>query len=68
MTDEEDDHEWEIITVDTDEGEDIPEAVDEGIWYKWSCPNCMYVNESESDTRGDIVECTECGQKARHRG
>lgn len=47
---------------------DVPEADDEGIWYKWRCPSCQYINESENDTRGEVVECDNCGESATHGG
>lgn len=45
---------------------ELPEADDEGIWYRWRCPNCGETNESEEDTRGQEVECDACLKKAYH--
>ena len=58
----------------TDDDE-LPEANDKGIWYRWLCPwyrwlcpNCENINESEEDTRGMVVTCDLCGKHARHVG
>jgi DNA-directed RNA polymerase subunit RPC12/RpoP len=52
----------------SDERDALPDADDEGIWYRWRCPRCEEVNESENDTRGEIVTCDRCGAKSVHRG
>lgn len=34
---------------------------DEGIWYKFRCPDCDQIVEFESDVRGEKIECDNCG-------
>lgn len=50
------------------ERDDLPDALFEGIWYKWSCPECDSMNETEEDIRGDVVECEVCGAESAVRG
>ena len=46
--------------------DDLDTADDEGIWYRWRCPDCEAINESENDTRGNQVTCDVCGKDFRH--
>jgi ribosomal protein S27E len=44
--------------------DELPEADFEGEWYKWRCPDCDYISESDIDERGTEVECDSCGERA----
>lgn len=48
--------------------DELPIADDEGIWYRWRCPSCEAMNESENDTRRQRVTCADCGAEAQHGG
>jgi hypothetical protein len=41
------------------------EAMFEGTWYRWCCPQCSDMNETEEDVRGSEVECESCDWKGR---
>lgn len=38
----------------------MDEADFEGVWYRWRCPACEDMNETEEDIRGSEVECDYC--------
>lgn len=48
--------------------EELLDAQDEGVWYRWLCPHCDSICESEEDTRGSVVECDVCRKRSRHQG
>jgi len=45
------------------EEENLPEAMYEGERYLWSCFDCMEVHYEESDCRGWVVNCLNCGKR-----
>lgn len=51
-----------------DDEDDLPEANFEGIFYRWLCPECDEVTDSENDVRGCEEKCTACGATSRVAG
>ena len=52
------------MTID-EEADELPEALFEGTWYRWSCVHCGSVFDDENDPRGDVVTCADCGSIQR---